>query len=235
MERRIQWIVLTGFVLLFCGCGTLKNKEPATTPAQEARRLVERGEYEAAVRKYTEALSTGDVSYENFFYRGVANQKLGRQRAAVADFTKAHSIRPNDNGRALLERCRLNYALKEYADAEKNASLLLKMAPKNRELIKIKALSLFALQKYEDFDTFIPVARAAIQKTSPEGLQIAKCYAISLFRRRDAEGAYRVFIEEYVKNLKEQGRVLSKDDRQWAAKICDVNLKNAERDFYLGR
>lgn len=233
MKKKIEYVVFIGVLAMLVGCAT--SIEKVLAPEQEAKQFYDRGDYANAVLKYSIAIAGGDSSYESFFYRGMSNKKLGKFLLAISDFTQAISSHPDNDGQARLQRCRLNYLLKNYVEAEKDASSLLVSAPMDQELVAVKVFSLFESGNKKGLDAFVERARRIIDENSADGLKVTKCHAVVLFYRNDAKAAYRVFFQEYVQILKTKGEMLSRDDRAWAARICDMNLKNKERDFYLGR
>jgi len=59
---------------------------------REASAAIERGQYAAAIDACTRAIALSPFTASHYFYRGMAQYKLGKQEEAIADFDRALAL-----------------------------------------------------------------------------------------------------------------------------------------------
>jgi len=122
------------------GC---KSTPPPTPIGQMAMREFEARNWELAIQKYTQAIAQDGARYDYYFNRGVCNKQLGRNKEAIADFIKAHNIRPSDNGSSLLELAVISLSMKDYTASIKYADQLLDEDNDNKKATDIRKKALY--------------------------------------------------------------------------------------------
>lgn len=126
-------------VLAFCGCAKQDSPAPENTPAKhkpaptvkklvdEGKKLLMDGKKSQAVEVLTRAVGQDPKYKEAYTWRAVALSEIGRPQDALADFTKAIELDPNDaylyDQRSMLYRNVLRDKAKAEADKEKAFAL----------------------------------------------------------------------------------------------------------------
>ena len=117
--------------------------------AQIASRQYNAHNWEDAVKAYTQSISQNGESYNSLFKRGLSFKKLGRYKEAISDFEKANTIRPNDNGKTLLEVSMLALKIEDYDAVIETTGKLLKIKECVNEATILRKQALFARLKKE--------------------------------------------------------------------------------------
>jgi len=129
------WVI----VLAFCGCSKKDSLAPGDVPARhkpaptvkkmvdEGKKLLMDGKKSQAVEVLTRAIGQDPKYKEAYTWRAAALSEIGRPQDALADYTKAIELDPNDaylyDQRSMLYRNALRDKEKAEADKEKAFAL----------------------------------------------------------------------------------------------------------------
>lgn len=129
-------------MLFLAGC----TQEPPAPPASDvAGKAFNVGDYETAIAKYTEAITSEGDRYEFYFNRGTAYQKLGQRDNAIRDFQRAMAIKPKDTGRSAYALAELYLESRDYDQALAYAAKVLEQDARNAAAKDVQKRALSAL------------------------------------------------------------------------------------------
>jgi Flp pilus assembly protein TadD len=134
---RVYLVVLAAVVAMGGGCSTSdpapakapKHKVAKTTQqiVEEGKDLLTKGQKAEAIRAFSRAIKADPKCKEAFSWRAAAFSETGKANEAVADYTKAIALDPNDaylyDQRSILYRTVLRDKTKAEADKDKAEKL----------------------------------------------------------------------------------------------------------------
>lgn len=127
---RIVNVVVVVFVLLFSV--NLLAAEKPEAPYNEAKKLVESGEYAKAEEQLTKLISANPKNAKYYQLMGDLQNKQGRSEEALKNYEKAKSLH-GENPELLKGIATSQKRLRKFHDAEKSYNRAIELAPKDEE------------------------------------------------------------------------------------------------------
>ncbi len=125
------------------------NKFRASEIVKTAGNLIDRKQYDAAIKELDGALAIYPKSAEAYQQRGIAHEKKGETAKALADLTKAIEFGPKDNYNYFLRGSLYHYSVKNDELAIKDLTEAIRLNPSSGPNFFTRAQALTAVKRYD--------------------------------------------------------------------------------------